>query len=155
MGCSSMCSISTLLKRISSIERMIDIDDCLTMFILCQFASMDIRFFSRPLSVWCLDNVFSSSVCVFSLYSPYSSFRTFSQLLERGRDHFRPTQEERWRRPLSRFVSKTAPIYHLSSVISSSSSSSIGYVSRPPTGVGKDSPAVEFRAPSSSSSYFR
>ena len=72
-----MCSISTLLKRISLIERVIGIDDCLTMIILCQFASMDIPFFSRPLSVWCLDNVFSSSVCVFSLYSPYSSFRTF------------------------------------------------------------------------------
>ena len=33
MGCSSMHSISTLLKRISLIERVIDIDDCLTMFI--------------------------------------------------------------------------------------------------------------------------
>ena len=95
MGCSSMCSISTLLKRISSIERMIDIDDCLTMFKLCQFASMDIPFFSRPLSVWCFDNVFSSSVCVFSLYSPYSSFRTFFQLLEGALDHFRRMQEEK------------------------------------------------------------
>jgi len=95
MGCSSMRSISTLLKRISLIERVIDIDDCLTMFILCQFASMHIPFVSRPLSVWCYDNVFSSSVCVFSLYSPYSSFRTFFQLLEGARDHFRRMQEEK------------------------------------------------------------
>ena len=80
MECIQMRSISTLLKRISLIERVVGIGDCLTMIILCQFASMHIPFFSRPLSVLCFDNVFSSPVCVFSLYSPYSSFRTFFHL---------------------------------------------------------------------------
>ena len=77
MECIQMRSISTLLKRISLIERVIDIDDCLTMIILCQFASMHIPFFSRSLSVWCYDNVFFVLCLCVSLYSPYSSFRTF------------------------------------------------------------------------------
>ena len=87
-------------------------------------------------------------VCFLYIHPTVASGR-FSQLLERGRDHFRPTQEERWRRSSSRFVSKMAPIYLLSSVFSSSSS--IGYVSLLSMGV-EDPPAVEFRA--SSSSFF-
>ena len=49
----STCCIPTLLKRISLIERVIDIDDCLTMFALSQIVSMYIPFFSRFLSVSC------------------------------------------------------------------------------------------------------
>ena len=74
---------------------------------------------------------------MFSLYSPYSSFRTFFQLLWRAYCHFRPTKEERWRRSSSRLVSKMALIVLPSSVFSSSSSSSTGYVSRPSMGVKK------------------
>ena len=73
MGCIPMRSISTLLKRISLIERVIDIDDCLTESI--RFNVYPSLF--PPLICLEFDNVLSSSVCVFSLYSPYSSFRTF------------------------------------------------------------------------------
>ena len=121
MGCSSMHSISTLLKRISSIERMIDIDDCLTMFKLCQFASMDIPFFSRPYLFGVLITFFRPLFVCFLYIHPTVASGRFSQLLERGRDHIRPTQEERWRRPSPQFVSKMAPIFLLSSVFSSSS----------------------------------
>ena len=136
MGCSSMHSISTLLKRISSIERMIDIDDCLTMFKLCQFASMDIPFFSRPYLFGVLITFFRPLFVCFLYIHPTVASGRFSQLLERGRDHIRPTQEERWRHSSSRLLSKMAPIILPSSVFSSSSSST-GYVSRRSMGLKK------------------
>ena len=102
-------------------------------------------FLFPPLICLCFDNVLSSSVCVFSLYSPYSSFRTFFSIARARRGHLRSTQEERWRRPSSRFVFKTAPIYLLSSVFSSSSST--GYVSLLSMGVEKE--PLHQRQPSS------
>ena len=130
-----MCSISTLLKRISSIERMIDIDDCLTMFKLCQFASMDIPFFSRPLSVSVLITFLRPlSVCFLCIHPTVASGRFFdcwrARVITSG-----PRRKKYGGARHLRFVSKMAPIYLLSSVFSSSSSS-IGYVSLPPTEVG-------------------
>ena len=113
---------------------------------------MHIPFYARPLSVGVSITFFRPLfVCFLYIHLTVASGR-FPQLLERGRDNFRPTQEERWRRLSSRFVSKMAPIALPSSVFSSSSST--GYIPLLSMGVEKDSPSVEFRA-SSLSSFFR
>ena len=140
-----MRSISTLLKRISSIERVIDIVDCLTVFTLSQFASMHVPFFSRPLSVSVLITFYRPLfVCFLYIHPTVASGRFFS-IARARRGHLRSTQEERWLRPSSRFVFKTAPIYLLSSVFSSSSST--GYVSLLSMGVEKE--PLHQRQPSS------
>ena len=100
---------------------------------LSQFVSMHSPFFSRLLSVSVLITFLRPlSVCFLCIHPTVASGRFF-QLLEGVRDHFRPTQEERWRHSSSRLLSKMAPIILPSSVFSSSSSST-GYVSRSPMG---------------------
>ena len=117
---------------------------------LSQIVSMHSPFFSRPLSVWCFDNVFSSSVCVFSLYSPYSSFRTF----------FSIAWARAWLLPAPAGRGMAAPVVSIHFQDGADLSPFLRLLLllllhrlRLSTFNGKDSPAVEFCAPSSSSHF--
>ena len=66
--------------------------------------SVHIPFYSRPLSVGVSITFFRPLFVCFLCIHPTVASGRFPRLLERGRDHFRPMQEERWRRPSSRFI---------------------------------------------------
>ena len=67
------------IKRISLTERVIDIDGCLTMLTLCQFVSMQIPFFSRPLSVSVLITFYRPLfVCSLYIHLTVASGRFFN-----------------------------------------------------------------------------